>query len=398
MPARRTQDPPGIKEYVARSGRKTYRVRVRHNGRQTSETFLTREAARVFALDVAGHGVDYAIRMRDQADLERGHTLDQALDDFIAWKTPRVRSDRTIRDYRRDYDRSIRPALGSRPVASLTRADVREWVDQLVELRLSPKSVADRHALLHSVVRHARTRGWIAADPCADTALPPRVKGQPKGLRPGEWQALHAALTQIDQHAADLAAFMLGTGWRWSEATALSTYDVEDYDTAMWVTVTQVMRRPARGRAALVQDGKSAAALRRVQVDPETAAIVRRRVADAAPGGLVFRTRTGYPWHHSNFRARAWEPAVAAANLNRHPTPHWLRHTHVAWLALTHQVSMPELSARLGHASIQTTIDVYGRMIADVEPAALAAFAAMRSGRPLPAGLGAPEELPHRQS
>ena len=382
MPPRRTQQLPGIKEYVARDGRKTYRVRVRHNGHQTSETFLTREAARVFVLDVAAHGVDYAIRMRDQAERERGHSLDQVAEDFLAWKTPRVRSDRTIQDYRRDYRRAIQPTLGSRPVAALRGDDVREWVDQLVaDGHLGAKSIVDRHALLHSILEHARTRGWTDADPCAATKLPKRVKGQPKGLRPAEWQALHAALTQLDQHAADLAAFMLATGWRWSEATALSTYDVEDYDTAMWASVTQVMRRPARGRARLVQDGKSQAALRRVQVDPETATIVRRRAADAAPGGIVFRTRTGRPWHYSNFRDRAWEPAVALANLNRRPTPHWLRHTHVAWLVMA-GASLPELQARLGHASITTTVNTYGRMITDVQPDALSAFAAMRQGAP----------------
>ena len=84
MPPRRTQQLPGIKEYVARDGRKTYRVRVRHNGHQTSETFLTREAARVFVLDVAAHGVDYAIRMRDQAERERGHSLDQVAEGYRA--------------------------------------------------------------------------------------------------------------------------------------------------------------------------------------------------------------------------------------------------------------------------------------------------------------------------
>jgi len=39
---------------------------------------------------------------------------------------------------------------------------------------------------------------------------------------------------------------------------------------------------------------------------------------------------------------------------------------------------MPELQSRIGHESIQTTINVYGRMLTDVAPTALKGFAAMR--------------------
>jgi integrase len=88
----------------------------------------------------------------------------------------------------------------------------------------------------------------------------------------------------------------------------------------------------------------------------------------------------GSQWHESNYLTRYWNPAVKAANLSRRPTPHWLRHTHVVWMALS-GASLPELQSRIGHASITTTINVYGRMLSDVQPAALTAFAAMRGGQ-----------------
>jgi hypothetical protein len=46
--------------------------------------------------------------------------------------------------------------------------------------------------------------------------------------------------------------------------------------------------------------------------------------------------------------------------------------------------SLPELQSRIGHASITTTINVYGSMLQDVSPASLAGFAALR---------GAPNQL-----
>jgi integrase len=105
--------------------------------------------------------------------------------------------------------------------------------------------------------------------------------------------------------------------------------------------------------------------------------MVNRRLQNVTGDGLVFTTSTGAQWQYSNFRDRAWTPAVKAANLTRKPSPHWLRHTSVVWLAMS-GASMPELQSRIGHESIQTTINVYGRMLTDVAPKALTNFAAMR--------------------
>lgn len=390
---------PKPAKYVTRRGVTTWRVRFRYRGKETSETFHSRDAARLFCTDIDSRGVEYAMRMRESEDRDHGgKTLDEVLEAYLEWKAPRVRSDRTIKDYRRRYDLAIKPTMGDLPISSITDETVAEWIDALIvgktgaKVRivdgarvtepLSPKTIADRHALLHALTKYALGKKWIDADPCSVTELPKRRKGQPRGLRPAEWQALHAALEQLDPDAADLALFLLSTGWRWGEATALSTYDVEDDGEHMWVTVTQVMRRDATGRSHVVPDAKSDAGQRRVQLDAAAAELVRRRVRTTRAGGLVFTTKNGAPWHHSHFRSRAWEPAVDLANLTRRPTPHWLRHTHVAWMVLTGAATLPELQSRIGHASIKTTIDVYGRMITDVRPEALDAFAAMRSQRP----------------
>jgi integrase len=149
----------------------------------------------------------------------------------------------------------------------------------------------------------------------------------------------------------------------------------------------RVVRRNAAGQHVIVDEGKGQASIRRVRVDPDAARMFRRRMIGKAPGDLVFTTPVsaqnglgGSQWHESNYLTRYWNPAVKAANLSRRPTPHWLRHTHVVWMALS-GASLPELQSRIGHASITTTINVYGRMLSDVQPAALTAFAAMRGGQ-----------------
>jgi integrase len=384
---------PAPKLYVAKNGRRTWRVRFRLDGQSCSETFDTQPEADRFCSDIRTRGVAGALRLLEAETSPQGPTLDDVAETFFTYKESRVRSDRTIADYRRDYRNWIAPTLGGRAISGIDESDVQRLVDEM-GAKLSPKSVADRHAILFGILNWAAhpSRHIVDRNVAVGTDLPKRRKTAPKGLRPAEWAALYAALEQIDSDAADLALFLLATGWRFSEATALSAFDVEDDGTAVHVSMGYVVRRNAKGEHVIVEDAKSEAGLRRVKLDDDAAAMLRRRLEnydESSPqdssrysNGLVFTTKRGNRWHHSNFRDRAWTPAVDAANLTRKPTPHWLRHTSVAWLVMTGKVSLPEIQRRIGHESIQTTINVYGRMIDDVSSDALDAFAALRNAQP----------------
>jgi len=375
---------PTPHKYVAKDGRTTYRVRFRLDGSGCSETFDTLREARAFCSDINTRDARYALHVLHDTEQAATSSIDAIAEAFFTWKATRVRSDRTIADYRRDYTNWIKPTFGARAAGGVDESDVQAWVDTMHagtkdKKALSAKSVVDRHALLHSIYAYALapSRRLVEANPCIGTELPKRHRGQPRGLKPAEWAALQSALTLIDKDAADLALFLLATGWRWSEGAALSAYDVWAEGGITFVTMSHVVRRNAAGQHLVVEDAKSQAGQRRIAIDPEAAAMVARRLARVAGDGLVFTTATGAQWHYSNFRNRAWVPAVKAAALARKPSPHWLRHTHVVWMAMS-GATLPELQSRIGHESISTTIDVYGSLLTDVAPGALSAFAAMR--------------------
>jgi site-specific recombinase XerD len=142
---------------------------------------------------------------------------------------------------------------------------------------------------------------------------------------------MHRALLEVDTDAADLAHFLVASGWRWSEAIALPVSAIEVAGAVTYVNMRQVMRRSSQGNR-IEQGGKSAAALRRTSLDPAAAAMLARRSEGLAGADLVL-TSAGHPWGYSTFVRRAWAPAVVAAGLaDRKPTPHWLRHTSVFFL------------------------------------------------------------------
>jgi integrase len=380
------------KRHIAVDGTETWKVRFRLNGHDTSESFHDETLAGNFAQWLEILGPQGALnKLFEDQPVYQGPTVGELAEQFFTWKTGRVRSDRTVADYRRDYRTWIEPTFGDRDANSVNEKAVQEWIDAMGDgslgRALSPKSIADRHAILFGIFRWASapSRKLIGHNPCIGTDLPPRTKKQPKGLRPAEWQALYPALEQTNPAGADLALFLISTGWRFSEAAALGGFAVEDYDTSLYVSMGQVIRRNAMGQHVIVPDGKGDASIRRIKLDQAAADMVRRRMETVTGDGLVLTNARGNQWHYSNFLNRAWNPAVKLAELGRRPTPHWLRHTHVAWLVMGGAVSLPEIQRRIGHESISTTIGVYGRMIDDVSDAALERFAAFRSQQ-LPGG------------
>lgn len=358
-----------VREYRTNAGETTWRVLFRHGGRQTSQTFVTAKDAARFRSLVHSLGPDRAMKVLAEDDAAGSLTLGEVAAEFFDVKARDVQP-RTLADYRRDYAKWIEPYFGHRTAALIDEADVQRWVD--VDLRsLSAKTAGDRHNLLYGIFAwaSAKSRAKVPRNPCAETELPKRVKSPPKGLTFAEWQALVLASYRVNLDAADLTLFLGSTGFRIGEATALTFSALEDAGERVWVTMHQV----ARKGEGIREGGKSLAAMRRIDVWGDCAVMLRRRALDRGPHDLVF-TNAASPtgaWEPSTYRRRYWSKAVALAGLaDRAPTPHWLRHTHVA-VCLAAGMSLAEIQRRLGHTDIRTTINVYGRRQADTPDAVM---------------------------
>ena len=394
------------RKYVAKDLSVSWRVRYRApgSGMEKSETFYDEEQANEFADLIRAIGITRALDYIDRREKENGggtlghaFTVDELYTKWFAWKSAkkrdgslqRVRSQRTLDDYARQYRLRIKPRFGDRAANLVAGSDVQQWVDDLGS-EIEAKTILDYHGLLRTMYLWALhpTRALVIHDPCADTDLTPRRKKPPKGLRPDQWLILHAAAVQVDQPAADLLLFMVSTSWRWSECVALPVGSVDhweaDGETFTYVTMGRVLRRVG-STFEMVDDAKSDAGLRRVRIKGPGEQMVLRRIEGKPADALVFTTRTGRRWIYSNFHDRIWtRPAKESKTRDQRPkkprilevaiangltqadvTPHWMRHTHVAFLILSGE-PMHSISKRVGHSSTQVTADVYGRMIEDV--------------------------------
>ncbi|MFJ5802722.1 tyrosine-type recombinase/integrase [Streptomyces decoyicus] len=392
-----------IVERPARSGEITYQVKWREGGGRgapgQSEKFGDRPSAEQFKALVDAHGQQWPpgwVR-------GKGFVEPDAHPDDVPWLTWANRyvdrltgiDDRTRDDYRRDVrihlsllqhtERSgrVRPAT----ICNITQDDVQDWVraeekgepdpddpDKWLRRQADPKSIRNRHGLLFCIVQAA-----IETEPqlrtmncCKGTRLPrldDHIEEEMTFLERDEYQRVAAEIS--DPAARDLADWLVGTGMRWGEATALQVRDLNLTADQPTATVTRAWKKAKKGsdKAFYLGPPKTRKARRLVALAPAQVDMARRLVTGQPSEGFVFRTATGKNWRHANFYNRKWTPAVAAAvekGLPKRPRIHDLRHTHVAWL-IAARIPLPAIQTRLGHESISTTVDRYGHLVRELD-------------------------------
>lgn len=379
-----------------------WKVRFRDGASNASESFVTERQAKNFCKLVDGLGGARARAIINEHKAEEvigSKTLGEVADLWLAWKSAkdskgnpiRVDAPYTLTRYEQIIRLHIKPALGHMPINLVGEGDVQTWIDQVAANR-SAKTTADAHSILHSIYRWAnlKAQGFAVIDPCTETSLPKKRKNVAKGIRPDEWAILYAAALERDKDAADLLLFLYSSGWRWSEAVALRSMDVDDYGEYISANMGRVLRRTDNNQWEYVEDdAKSDAGIRTMTLGRIPSAMIRQRRQGLAPTDLIFTNRLGRAWRYSSFHSDIWtfsklkqdgpntKPRILQIahemGLQRADqiTLHWLRHGHGAFMS---RIDMAGTQKRLGHEDVRTTIGTYGSLIGDVDVSALDAF------------------------
>jgi integrase len=259
----------------------------------------------------------------------------------------------------------VLPRWGSTQLDTITPSDVRAWVADLQASGLAAETVRGIYHLFATIMRAAVDDGLIATTPCRRIVLPKRVEAERPYLAPVQIARLVEATPARYRALVLTAAY---TGCRWGELAGLKVHRLDLLRGRLEVveTLEEVAGHFTFGSP------KTDASRRVVSLPRPVVSALRAHLAEFGVGddGLVFSGPTGRPLSRTRFRARTWLPAVTAAGLDPAPRFHDLRHTHVA-LLIAGGVPVKAIQARLGHASITTTMNRYGHLLPDVDAALL---------------------------
>ena len=271
--------------------------------------------------------------------------------------------ERTRQGYAQHVRDHIVPALGRRPLRSLSRADVRGFCARLM-LPTEEGGKGLHQTTAHNVGRTLHIALAVAVDDGVLVRNPASGRGviPPARSRRMSWWSdaeVTAFLEAVeDDPMADFFHLALDTGDREGELLALRWRDL-DLDRSQLVIGASISQVGRRRKEPKSRRGVRPIDLSASVVDRLRARRSVRRVVGLGGEELVFPGEGGGPLHPSKVtRHLNWTVDRAGVKRIRF---HDLRHTH-ATLALQRGEPVPDVAARLGHDPA-TLLRVYAHAV-----------------------------------
>jgi integrase len=256
--------------------------------------------------------------------------------------------------------RELLPRLGTYRLSAIKHEDVQELVNDLVARGGAPASTRKVFHVLSAMMRAAAEADRIETSPCSNVRLPQVRRHEMRVLSADELHGLAGEVPERDQALVLVAGYL---GLRWSELVGLRVRDVSLLERRLTVRNTVVELN------GVMHEGppKTSGSERTMTVPGFIADVIGAHIGRfPSEAGYVFTAPEGGPLR-KNFMGRVFRPAVRRAGLE--PLRwHDLRHTAAA-LAISVGAHPKVIQQRLGHASIKTTLDVYGHLLPNLDVA-----------------------------
>lgn len=329
----------------------------------------------------------YLTRRLHERDLSRGVeglqvTVDEFLDHWLKTAVkPKVRG-KTYSDYAAMLRRYIRPAIGTRMLASLSPLEIQSAYQIMIERKLSARTVRYAHGVLRAAIRQAIRWQLLVTDPTQGVQLPSPQCREMSVLSTEQARSFLKVAVHSPQRC--LFAVALTTGMRPSEYLALSWRDI-DWDRGTVSIVRSLHRHEGLWTFA---DTKRVRSRRVVKLQTWVLELLRElndkadaagETRDSAFADLIFTTARGEPINEEYLVKKYFKPLLREAGLPNIRL-YDLRHTS-ATLALTVGVAPKVVSEQLGHASAAFTLDTYSHVLPHMQDEAAAKMeAALMNG------------------
>jgi len=338
--------------HISKRGPGRWKARYRApDGRERSQTFPRKVDAERFLAEMA------VAKNRGQWIDPRAGKLP-----FGEWAAESYAARIDLRESSRARDEGylrlhVLPYFETIPLARIERRNVQEWITKLSDKGLAPATVRACHRLLSGMCAEAVEARLIGQSPCRAIKLPRVARTEQRFLTAVEVEQLAGA---IGEHFAPLIYTAAYSGARWGELAGLKRERLNLLKRQMSIVGTL---EEVQGRLRYVDETKTSASRRLVTLPAFLCDLLSGQPeGNGAASEFVFTSVTGAMLRRGNFRRNAFKPGLAAAGLDPDTRFHDLRHTAAA-LMIEQGAHPKEIQARLGHASIKTTLEVYGHLM-----------------------------------
>jgi integrase len=291
---------------------------------------------------------------------------------------------RTAEGYEHIIRRHLMPSLGSILLTQLKPEHLQRYYSQKLESgrldgkgKLTQRTVRHHHVTLHDALQTAMKWGLLSRNPADGVESPRFQRPEMHTLDEDDVRAFLEAARSTPYHA--LFYLALFTGMRRSELPALRWDDI-DLDLCH-ASVTRTLHH-LRDGAIVFRAPKTAKGRRTVALPPSVALVLKEHRAEQEvirsllgtplkDRDLVFSRPDGRPLLPDTV-THAWIKLAHRAGL-KGIRLHDARHSHAS-LMLKQGIHPKIVQERLGHASIQITLDTYSHVSPGLQEAAAVRF------------------------
>ena len=298
--------------------------------------------------------------------------LERWLEDYKSNLSPRG-----FERYESIIRKHLIPALGSIPLTQLKPEQIQKYYTTSLNTGLSAGTVTYHHAVLHVALKTAVKLGLINRN-SADAVDPPKIRRtEMQTWDEDEIYRFLAAAKNTPYYALFYTA--LFTGMRRSELLALRWNDVDFIQSQVFVS--RGLHQLKDG-SYIFTETKSATSRRTIALPPsatlrlkdhqEKKKLELKMLGTSLEGDdLIFSNLDGKPLR-PNTITRAWATVAAHCGLKAIRL-HDARHSHAS-LMLKQGIHPKIVQERLGHSSIQITLDTYSHVAPGLQQAAAERF------------------------
>lgn len=354
-----------IKKHTCKDGTETWRVRYRNDGASSSTTFPSQDDAEQFAQMVdrwgAKRALDFISQPTEPRHTSSGVTVADCVTGYIALKP----NHNTRATYTRTLKTAIEPTLGQVQIGRLQREDIQRWLNGQDG---ATATLRRNHRLLAGALGEAARRGEIMSNPATGVAIPRRPRNELRAALAPPFSREECELIRkaMNPRYQLMVEFLIETGCRFGEAAALTPADI---NLARGTVHFSNSYSPGAHGVYALGNTKTEGSDRIIRVKQS---LLEKLDLSS---GFLFTTLGGERVKGNAFRSAHWSKALKNSGLpkHRHGHPHDIRHAHATWL-LDAGISLPAIQKRLGHASVMTTLGMYGHPGADSEERILSAL------------------------
>lgn len=252
----------------------------------------------------------------------------------------------------------MRPAFSDTPINEIKPANIRKWQESMLDKGIALSTLKTYHGLLSSMFNYAVKFHKLPQNPARIAGNIGKVKKRLAFWTPAQFRQFIFTLPKCESHRHDgtlqkIALFetLFWTGARIGEILALTVADVDIKKELIDINKTFVR---VDGQD-IIQPPKTPKSKRKVLMPPVLVDILADWIKRTGlrPRDRLFSYKQSVTAHTMKICCeRAGLPPL---------TPHGLRHSHAS-LLIELKAPILAISERLGHDSVQTTLNIYAHL------------------------------------